>query len=127
MKKLLIILLSMISLATVAVAPASVMAQASKDAVCQGIGLTGSNDKCIEEGPATVNSTVKNAINLISVVVGIAAIIMIIIGGFKYITSAGDSSKVNSAKDTVLFAIVGLVIVMLAQVIVRFVISRATG
>jgi hypothetical protein len=52
---------------------------------------------------------------------------MIIIGGFRYITSGGDSGSVSSAKNTVLYAIVGLIIVALAQVIVRFVLSKSTG
>jgi len=48
---------------------------------------------------------------------------MIIFGGFKYITSGGDAGGVTGAKNTILYAIVGLVIVALAQVIVRFVIG----
>jgi hypothetical protein len=51
---------------------------------------------------------------------------MIIIGGFQYITSSGDSGKVGTAKNTILYAIIGLVIVALAQFIVRFVLSRVT-
>ena len=64
-------------------------------------------------------------INLFSAVVGIIAVIMIIVGGVKYITSGGSSEKTSSAKDTILFAIVGLIVVALAQIIVRFVIHKA--
>jgi hypothetical protein len=60
------------------------------------------------------------------VIVGVAAVIMIIIGGFRYITSSGDSASVNSAKNTILYAIIGLVIVALAQVIVRFVLNQVS-
>jgi hypothetical protein len=49
---------------------------------------------------------------------------MIIIGGFKYITSGGDSNNVSSAKNTILYAIIGLIIVALAQTIVRFILGR---
>ena len=49
---------------------------------------------------------------------------MIIIGGLRYITSNGDSGNVTNAKNTILYAIVGLVIVALAQLIVRFVVQR---
>jgi hypothetical protein len=52
---------------------------------------------------------------------------MILIGGFRYITSGGDSGNVSGAKNTILYAIVGLVIVALAQFIVRFVLSQSTG
>jgi hypothetical protein len=51
---------------------------------------------------------------------------MIIVGGLKYITSGGDSGNVSGAKNTILYAIVGLVVVALAQIIVRFVLTRVT-
>ena len=59
-------------------------------------------------------------------VVGIAAVVMIIIGGLRYVTSNGDSGQVGNAKNTILYAVVGLVVVALAQVIVRFVVAKAT-
>jgi hypothetical protein len=52
---------------------------------------------------------------------------MIIVGGVKYVTSGGSSEKTTSAKDTILFAVVGLIVVALAQVIVRFVLHKATN
>ncbi len=74
-----------------------------------------------------VNSLIKTVINLLSVAVGIVAVIMIIVGGFRYVTSAGDSTKVGSAKNTILYALIGLIIVALAQVIVHFVLAKTTG
>ena len=50
---------------------------------------------------------------------------MIIFGGFKYMTSGGSDDKTKDAKNTILYALVGLVIVLLAQTIVKFVFSRA--
>ena len=52
-----------------------------------------------------------------AIIVGVVAIIMIIVGGFRYITSGGDSSKVGSAKNTIIYAIIGLILVALAQII----------
>jgi hypothetical protein len=101
--------------------PAAYVADAKAD-VCAGVGLTGG--KCGDNG-AQVSEVIKGVINVLSIIVGIVAVIMIIIGGLKYVTSAGDAAKVGSAKNTVIYAIVGLVIVALAQVIVRFVISQA--
>ena len=72
-----------------------------------------------------LNSLITNIVNIFSVVVGIIAVIMIIYGGFRYITSGGDSNPVGSAKNTIIYAIIGLVIVALAQIIVRFVLSTA--
>ncbi len=74
----------------------------------------------------TVNNIVKTVINIFSVVVGIIAVIFIIIGGIKYITSGGDSNNVSSAKNTILYAIVGLVIVALAQILVRYVLAKVS-
>jgi hypothetical protein len=48
---------------------------------------------------------------------------MLIIGGIKYVVSGGDSKKVTDAKNTVLYAIIGLVIAVFAYAIVNFVIS----
>ena len=66
---------------------------------------------------------VKNIFNVVIGVVGLIAVVMIVIGGISYTTSAGDSSKVKKAKDTILYGIVGLVISLLAFAIVNFVIG----
>lgn len=104
-----------------------VMAQAADtntSDVCEGLALTGG--KCGPEDPSKtgVNSTIKLIINIMSLVVGVVSVIMIIIGGLKYITSQGESSNTAGAKNTILYAIVGLVIVALAQVIVAFVLNK---
>jgi hypothetical protein len=78
------------------------------------------------EAGQRIDNIVQNVINIISLVVGVVAVIMIIIGGLRYVTSNGDSGQVGNAKNTILYAIIGLVVVALAQVIVRFVVSRAT-
>jgi hypothetical protein len=96
-----------------------------KSAVSCGAEVNlGATDCTVKKGSATkVNSLIADVINILSVVVGVVAVIMIIIGGFKYITSSGDSNNVASAKNTIIYAIVGLIIVALAQVIVRFVLG----
>lgn len=65
----------------------------------------------------------RQVTNTILYIVGIVAVIMLIIGGIKYVVSGGDSKKVTDAKNTVLYAIIGLVIAFLAFAIVNFVIS----
>ena len=67
---------------------------------------------------------ITKVINFLSLVVGVVAVVMIIVGGFKYITSGGDSGNVTGAKNTILYAIIGIIIVVLAQVIIRFVIGQ---
>ena len=65
----------------------------------------------------------KQVTNTILYIVGIIAVIMLIIGGIRYVVSGGDSKKVTDAKNTILYAIIGLVIVFLAFAIVNFVVS----
>ena len=54
-------------------------------------------------------------------IVGIVAVIMIVVGGFRYIISGGDASQVQAAKNTILYALVGIIIAILAYAIVNFV------
>ena len=65
----------------------------------------------------------RQVTNTILYIVGIIAVIMLIVGGIKYVISGGDAKKVTDAKNTVLYAIIGLVIAFLAFAIVNFVIS----
>ena len=69
------------------------------------------------------NGVFKQITNTVLYIVGIIAVIMLIIGGIRYVTSGGDAKKVTDAKNTVLYAIIGLVISFLAFAIVNFVIS----
>lgn len=69
------------------------------------------------------NGVFTNITNTILYIVGIIAIIMLIFGGIRYITSGGDKQKVTDAKNTILYAIVGLVIALLAFAIVNFVLG----
>ncbi len=83
------------------------------------------NGGCETEDPTNkVNNIISTIINIFSLVVGVVSVIMIIIGGLKYITSGGESNNVTSAKNTIMYALVGLVIVALAQIIVRFVLTK---
>ncbi len=72
----------------------------------------------------TVVSPIKSGVNLVLYAVGIAAIIMIIYSGVQYVTSAGDAGKTQKAKMTLIYAIVGLVVAILAYAIVNFVVGR---
>jgi cytochrome bd-type quinol oxidase subunit 2 len=79
-----------------------------------------------DEAQGQVNSLITDVINIFSVIVGVIAVIMIIIGGFRYIVSGGDSGNVTNAKNTILYALIGLVIVAFAQFVVKFILGRIT-
>ena len=72
----------------------------------------------------TAPNIVKNVINAALVVLGMIAVVMIVIGGIRYTTSNGDASSIKGAKDTILYAVVGLVIAIMAFPIVNFVLDR---
>ncbi len=80
---------------------------------------------CTNDPNTVINGTIKTIINLLSIAGGVIAVIFIIIGGLKYISSGGKQESITSAKNTILYAVIGLVIIALAQVIVRFVLSNA--
>lgn len=100
---------------------------AARDTACEGLEFNeGDSTSCDDSDGEKVDSTISNIINLASLVVGVVAVIMVIVGGFKYVTSQGDSSGITSAKNTIIYAVVGLIIVALAQVIVRFVVNKTS-
>jgi heme/copper-type cytochrome/quinol oxidase subunit 2 len=117
-----------------ALVAASVSAQVTTDQIqsnlCQGsngdLNATGDNSNCGDQATNTANNLVSTVINIISVVVGIVAVIMIIYAGFRYVTSGGRDESVKGAKNTILYAIIGLVIVALAQIIVHFVLAKTS-
>ncbi len=74
----------------------------------------------------SLESKISHLINLFSVVVGIVAVVMVIYGGFRYVTSGGKQESVTNAKNTLLYAVVGLVIVALSQAIVHFVLRNTS-
>jgi hypothetical protein len=70
------------------------------------------------------NGLLLKVASLIVYITGIAAVIGVIFGGFKYILSNGDSNAINSAKNTILYSLVGLAVAALALVIVQYVIVK---
>src|SRR6266403_1431041 len=137
MKRLTVYLASLITAAVMSLGIAvPVLAQTAQDQINNGL-CSGSNLKftdnpgqCTatsEDATTKIDNLVHTIVNLLSAIVGIVAVIMIIVGGFRYITSGGNDTSVTSAKNTILYAIIGLVVVALAQIIVRFTLSKLTN
>jgi hypothetical protein len=122
-KKLSLTLATLLSL--FAMVPNLALADTSSAIKCGVNGAAGKDCSAAPSGTSSLDSTAKTIINFLAILVGIAAIIMIIFAGFKYITSAGDAEKIKSAKNTLVYAIVGLVLVALAETIVHFVLTEA--
>ncbi len=92
-----------------------------------GNGLTvsgGANAAQGTEVPTELTGTtgvITSIVNLLLFVAGAVAVVMIIIGGIRYVTSNGDQAHVKAAKDTIMYSIIGLVVAILAYAIVGFV------
>lgn len=106
-------------------------------ALCQGaninvdtntnIDTAKSKNTCVQQTDTpSLTAIIKKVITILSLLVGAISVVMIIIGGFRYVASAGSDKGVESAKKTIMYALIGLVIVALAQVIVQFVLKNIT-
>ncbi len=71
--------------------------------------------------------TFRTITNVMLFVIGAVSVIMLIIGGLRYVVSGGDSTAVQNAKNTILYAIVGVIVAILAYAAVSFVISSFSG
>lgn len=131
------IVVGMLSLAVLAAVPALVSSPAYaqntdlQNKICDGastlkIGGSGTCTSNTSDATDKVNNMITTVVNIFSAIVGIIAVIMIVYGGLRYITSGGESGKVTSAKNTIIYAIIGLIVVALAQFIVKFVLDKAT-
>jgi len=90
--------------------------------VLNGIGETGNG--CNSSGVSNLLSTI---VSILSYVAGAIAVIMIIVSGFKYMTSGGDANKVTNAKSTLIYALIGVAVAALAQVLVHYVLSTSNN
>ena len=99
-----------------------------QETICDGVGkvLDGS---CAEDEITMDNiwNTAADVVNWILIAVGIICVVFIIFGGIRYATSGGDAEKVKKAKNTLLYAIIGLAIALLAAVIVNLVVDLTAG
>ena len=108
--------------------PAAVSAQ-SVDVfeICDERGV---NSSICDEGAGTrggdeagLPAMVVIIINTLLLVLGMVSVLMIVIGGIRYASSAGDAAQVKRAKDTILYSVVGLIVAIMAFSIVNFVLD----
>lgn len=100
------------------------------DPICQNADPNNRPAICKENDAAQGNplfgpdGILTKAVQIISLVVGIAAVIVIIIAGIRFMTSSGDPQKVSSARNAIIYAAVGVAVASAAQFIVAFVLSK---
>jgi hypothetical protein len=116
-----------LSIGVLTLVPAPILASCSNGSQ-QGQGLNAvdgsGNDVCQTTGTGTLLGKVGTIIDTLFIVAGAVAVIIMIMGGIRYITSTGDSKRIQAAKDTILYAVIGLVVVILGRAIVGFVIGQ---
>jgi hypothetical protein len=98
------------------------------NSVCSGSGA--STSYCSDTSGGGQNDIygptglITDTINIISILAGVISVFVLMIGGFRFIVSSGDPSAVAGARNMIIFALVGIVIIGFAQIILRFVISK---
>jgi hypothetical protein len=128
-RKIKAIVMSLIMMTSLTTAMSPVLAYAADPADDACSGLNAAGVKCNADSGAANSAfgkIIQTVINILSIIVGAVSVIMIIVGGFRYVISGGDANGVQGAKNTIIYAIIGLVVVLFAQVIVRFVFANAT-
>lgn len=119
MKKIQLAVLSLLAISSITVAAAAPSyaldiwggcTDQKSDAVCKAQG-------------DNVTPIFQNILSLLLYLIGAIAVIMIVIGGIKYVTSNGDSNAIQSAKNTIFYSVIGLVVAILGQAIILFVVK----
>lgn len=73
---------------------------------------------------ATVTETLQAVINILLFIAGIAAVLVIVVSGFRFVTSNGDAGAVSKAKNSIIYATIGLAITVMAYAIVNFILEN---
>ena len=88
---------------------------------------TGSDTVICKSSPSDLtgpNGVLTKAIAILLYIAGTIAVIMIVVGAIRYITSDGDASKASQAKNTIIYSVVGLIVAVMSFGIVSFVLGR---
>lgn len=124
MKKILLVIASVLLSLAMVFTPAY-----ADDDICSKVdhSIPNYDTLCGGKGETELQGNVKSVLNTVYFWVAIIAVIVIIIGGVKYMTSQGDAGKVKSAKDTIMYAIIGLIVTLLAFAITNFILRSVGG
>jgi small-conductance mechanosensitive channel len=87
---------------------------------------------CAQQGAETldagstlsISKIIGTVISILAWIIGIVSVFMVIFGGFRFVTSGGDSNAVSSARSTIFYALIGLVVAVLAQVLIHYVLYK---
>ena len=124
MKKVSVILASLLALPVIAFGVTTLMADSASAQLNLESGINSAKGTGAPDNVTEDDGLIKKVVNLLLWAIGIVSVIMIIIGGIRYATSNGDSNNVTAAKNTIMYAVIGLVIAIFAYAIVNFVLTQ---
>lgn len=114
--------LVVVALAVMAITPTQTYALNPLENTCNSTG-SADNPVCQNQNESADN-LIKTIINILLYIVGALAVIMLIWGGIRYVTSGGNSASLTAAKNTIMYALIGLVVAILAFAIVQWVFGQ---
>lgn len=103
---------------TLAVVSPEVSAQNALERACQQDPTAA---LCQDGETGDAGNVIEIVVNTLLFIIGVISVIMIIVGGIRYATSGGDSGSVNGAKNTIFYAVIGLLVAIFAYAIVNWV------
>ena len=127
MKKVSVILASLLALPVIAFGVTTLVADSTSAQLDLESGINSAKGTGTPDNVTEDDGLIKKVVNLLLWAIGIISVIMIIIGGIRYATSNGDSNQVTAAKNTIMYAVIGLVIAIFAYAIVNFVLFQTAG
>lgn len=108
-----------VMMGAVAFASPAIVSADARGEIREGFNQVGGNT---ETTPLSLR--IKNIVNLFLYVIGVLSVIMIVVGGIRYTISAGDAGRIKAAKDTIMYAVIGLAVALFAYAIVNFVLTN---
>lgn len=127
MKKVSVILASLLALPVIAFGVTTLTADSASAQLDLESGINSAKGTGAPDNVTEDDGLIKKVVNLLLWAIGIISVIMIIIGGIRYAISNGDSNQVTAAKNTIMYAVIGLVIAIFAYAIVNFVLFQTAG
>lgn len=127
MKKVSVILASLLALPVIAFGVTTLTADSASAQLDLESGINSAKGTGAPDNVTEDDGLIKKVVNLLLWAIGIVSVIMIIIGGIRYAISNGDSNQVTAAKNTIMYAVIGLVIAIFAYAIVNFVLFQTAG
>jgi multisubunit Na+/H+ antiporter MnhB subunit len=118
MNKIKIAVIALVALVGVATLAPAYVGASSASQIQTGVNSVDSG------GNASLQTQIKRIVNTALFLLGSIAVVMIVLGGIRYTISNGESSQIKSAKDTIMYAVIGLVVSILAYAIVNFVVDQ---